>query len=72
MISGQQQLLILAIVECEGELAVELVNEVDAVFFIMVGQDFDVAAGAKRVAFLYQRGAQLPVVVDLAVANNRD
>src|SRR5215213_8210326 len=72
LISGQHQLLLFLVVERECKLAVEFVDEIYAVFFVEVDENFDVAASAKRVSFFDQAASQLAVVIDLAIANDHD
>src|SRR3954451_3302544 len=68
VIARHEQRLLLAIVDDERELAVDLVEKVDTFVFVKMQEDFDVAVRAEDVAFLLERVSELAIVVDLAVA----
>src|SRR6476619_4412519 len=72
MISREQQLALFSVEQCKGKLAIEFVDEIDAIFLVKMGEHFDVAAGAERVPFFNQGGSQLAIVVDLAITNYDD
>ena len=52
MIASEKKPAFVAIVNREDKLAVELVEEVDAVLLVEMKQDFDIRFGPKRMALL--------------------
>ena len=49
-----------------------MANHLAPIFLVEMRQDFSVRGAAKRVTALFQIGAQLAVVVDLAIKDNGD
>src|SRR5215216_917071 len=69
MIAGQKEPPVIAVVNDKGKLAIDLVEEVDAMLLVQMKQDFDVRFGPEAMAFLDQYFLQLGVIEDLAVAH---
>ena len=72
MVATEQQPMPTTVVEGEGELTVQPADEVGAVFFVKMNQDFDVAAGAEAVAAPLQLLPQFTMIEDLAIADRGD
>jgi len=72
VVAGEEEPAPLGVPDREGELAVEMEDEVLAVLLVQVDQHLDVGVGAEDVAPLAERVAQLPVIEDLAVADQDD
>src|ERR1051325_5397079 len=68
MIACQKESPVLAVVNDEGKLAVDLVKEVDAMLLVEMQQDFNIRIGPKAMTILYQYFFQLAIVEDLAIA----
>jgi isopentenyldiphosphate isomerase len=68
MIARQKEAPVLTIVNHKRKLSIDLVEEVDAVLFVQMKQDFDIRTGAEVMSFLHQRFLQLDVVEDFAIA----
>src|ERR1700754_2787665 len=72
LVTNQKQLALPPVIKGEGELPVEAVQEVDAVSFVKVNQDLDIRVGAKAMPLCQQLAAEFTIVVNLAVADERD
>ena len=70
MVAGGEQALLGRIPDREGEHAAQPVEAGLAQLLVEVQHDLGVGAGAEAVALGLQLGHQLPVVVDLAVADD--
>ena len=68
-VAGRHQRARAGVPQDQGEHAVEALDEAGAPLLVGVQGDLDVAAARERVPGRDQLGAQLPVVVDLAVAD---
>ncbi len=71
-VAGEQQSLSLCIPQCESEHPLEQVYGRVAVFLVQVHQDFRVATGGKAMSLRLEAGAQLAVIVDLAIEHDDD
>jgi len=71
-VARQQHHAAVRIVECQGELAFEPVEEGEPKFFIEVHQHLDVDIGPEAVSAALQLGAQCTVVEDLPIADEND
>ncbi len=67
-----KQVLLAHVPQRKAEHAVEMSNELIAVFLVEVNDDFGVATSLEMVALRLQISAQLAKVVDLAVADHPD
>src|SRR5947209_1139953 len=72
LVSRQQESPGFPVVEGEGELTVQSVEEVESVFLVQVEQHLDIALAAEAVPPLLQLAPQLSVVENLAVADDDD
>ena len=72
LIPSKEQLPLAAVVDDEGELAVDAVEEGGPGLFVQVHQHLDVAVRAEDVTFFPQLFAEFPVVEDLAVAHEHN
>ncbi len=72
VIASEKQCLLFTVVDDESELAVNLVQKVDAFVFVKMQQHFDVTVGAEHVSFLLERVSEFTVIVDFTVAEKHE
>src|SRR6201991_587315 len=68
LIAREEECAVLAIVDRERKLGIQLVKKAHALFFIKMDEHLDVGFGLKTVSLLLEFSRQLAVVEDLSVA----
>ncbi len=70
MVAGEEEAAAAAVEDGQGEHAVEAADAILTVLLVGVQQHLGVGAGVEAVAQLFELGAQLAEVVDLAVVDD--
>jgi hypothetical protein len=71
-ITGDKQSVFAGVPHGEGEHAIELVEEVFALFFVQVDEDFGIATGAEAMASTAEALSEFVMVINFAVKAHPD